>query len=85
MKAHVAVTLPINPPSASFALSQEQVWKGLDIKARNPMGFVPISACEIVEDNGERGITRRVKFIEEGGPLRGHGTEVITYYPPMKV
>jgi hypothetical protein len=84
MKLHTAVTVPINPPSASPVLTQAQVWKGLDEKARRPMGFVPITECTITEDRGATGFTRKVKFAE-GAPLSGVYHEEITYYPEMKV
>lgn len=31
-----AHTVPVNPPGASPVLTEEQVWKGLEYKARNP-------------------------------------------------
>lgn len=87
MKTHIAATLPINPPSVSPVLTQEQVWKGLVFKARNPQGFVPVEECTIVEDHGEQGLTRRVKFIPppNGSFLPNEATEVVTLYPPTKV
>lgn len=85
MKYNIAITLPVNPPSASPILTQFQCWDGLVIKARDPRGFVPISECTITEDRGDAGITRRVKFIEGKGPKEGDVVEVITYLKPMKV
>lgn len=85
MKTHIAVTLPVNPPSSSPALTQAQCWEGLKIKSREPQAFLPISECTITEDRGDAGITRRIKAIEGKGLLPGEVTEVITYYSPTQV
>ncbi|KAG6911103.1 hypothetical protein DXG01_004618 [Tephrocybe rancida] len=61
-----AVTRAINPQGATPVLTHAQVWKGLAIKARGPIGFVPIiTSCEIVSDEGDK-IVRKVRF--NGGP-----------------
>lgn len=50
-----AATRPINPPGASPVLTEEQVWKALEFKARNPQAFVPmISSCKVVKDEGSK-------------------------------
>ncbi|TFK22361.1 DUF1857-domain-containing protein [Coprinopsis marcescibilis] len=52
----------VNPPGVSPVLTAEQVWKGLQIKARDPISFVAaISSCKIVEDNGDE-FVREVVF-----------------------
>lgn len=37
-----AATRPINPPGAEPVLTEQQVWKALQIKARKPQQFVPM-------------------------------------------
>lgn len=50
-----AATRRINPPGVTPVLTEEQVWKGLGIKAREPMTFVPIiKSCQIVKDDGNK-------------------------------
>lgn len=85
MKAQFAATLPINPASTEPKLTQAQVWEGLTFKARQPMGFVPVETCAVVEDRGEDGITRRVKFLPGVLPIDSEVTEVVTYNKPLKV
>jgi hypothetical protein len=36
MAYSIAITRPVNPPGAVPVLTEEQVWKGLEYKARNP-------------------------------------------------
>lgn len=38
-----SATRPINPPGVEPVLSEDQVWKGLQIKARAPQEFVKMS------------------------------------------
>ncbi|TFK37654.1 hypothetical protein BDQ12DRAFT_685061 [Crucibulum laeve] len=45
----------VNPPGASPRLTEAQVWKGLEYKARNPQDFVAaISDCNILSDAGNK-------------------------------
>lgn len=87
MKIYSSATWPVNPPSVQPVLTRDQLWAGLETKARNPVGFVPILESTIIEDRGEQGITRRVKFVPGVAPPTDDGlaTEVITYYKPVKV
>lgn len=51
----IAVSRPINP-AGKAPLTQDQVWKGLGVKAREPLKFVKmIKACEVVEDETTKG------------------------------
>ncbi|GAA5841958.1 hypothetical protein JCM9279_003169 [Rhodotorula babjevae] len=72
-----AATRPVNPPGASPALSADQLWAGLGIKARDPTRFVPaITACRVVEETEDK-VTRIVRF--------GDGPEVkeeVHFFPP---
>lgn len=87
MKIYSSATWPVNPPGASPVLTREQLWNGLEVKAHDPRDFVPITACTVIENRGEQGITRRVKFVPNAGPptSNGEATEVVTYYKPVKV
>jgi hypothetical protein len=50
-----ASTRLINPPGVEPILTVEQVWKGLQRKAREPQRFVPaISECRIDDDQGNQ-------------------------------
>ena len=50
-----ASTRLINPPGVEPILTVEQVWKGLQKKAREPQRFVPaISECRIDNDQGNQ-------------------------------
>ncbi|KAF8166130.1 hypothetical protein K438DRAFT_1984475 [Mycena galopus ATCC 62051] len=49
MSYSFAATRPVNPPGAEPVLTEEQVWKGLEYKARNPIPFIPmISASKTI-------------------------------------
>ncbi|KAG6845168.1 hypothetical protein H0H87_012964 [Tephrocybe sp. NHM501043] len=66
----------INPPGATPVLTEDQVWKGLGIKARNPKTFVPmITSSEVVSDVGNK-VVREVRF-NNGDPVR----ETIELHP----
>jgi len=45
----------VNPPGVEPRLSEEQVWKGLELKARQPENFVAaISSCDVLSDTGTK-------------------------------
>ncbi|KAJ7686170.1 hypothetical protein B0H17DRAFT_940664 [Mycena rosella] len=57
-----AVTRPVNPPGAEPVITEEQLWKALEYKARNPSAFVPIiSSCKVTVDDGKK-LVREVTF-----------------------
>lgn len=61
-----ASTRLINPPGVEPILTVEQVWNGLQRKARDPQRFVPaISECRIDNDQGNQ-VSQRV-VIQAGG------------------
>ncbi|KAJ7752447.1 DUF1857-domain-containing protein [Mycena maculata] len=63
-----AVTRPVNPPGAEPVLTEEQVWKGLEHKAHDPAGFVPlITSNKTISEEGNK-LVREVTM----------GTTVIT-------
>ena len=85
MKFHIAVTRPINPPSAPSILTRAQVWQGLKIKARDPIRFVPaIASCEVVEEN-DAGLTRLVSLKPGSGGPPGKVTETVVFVDGVKV
>jgi len=50
-----AATRPVNPPGSSPALSADQLWAGLGIKARDPTRFVPaITACRVEHEDDDK-------------------------------
>ncbi|KAJ7738959.1 DUF1857-domain-containing protein [Mycena metata] len=50
-----AVTRPVNPPGAEPALTEKQLWKGLEYRARNPALFLPnIAASKMITDGGNK-------------------------------
>ncbi|PSS36796.1 hypothetical protein PHLCEN_2v1340 [Hermanssonia centrifuga] len=83
MKFHSAHTAIVNPPSASPVITQEQLWKALQQKARDPLRFVPvIETCDVIkEDTG--GLTRVVTFKPGTGPP-GKITEVVVFAGQVK-
>ncbi|KAJ7603566.1 DUF1857-domain-containing protein [Roridomyces roridus] len=57
-----AVTRPVNPPGVEPVITEEQLWKALEIKARKPSAFVPIiTSCKVTVDNGNK-LVREVTF-----------------------
>ncbi|GAA5882887.1 hypothetical protein JCM16303_006628 [Sporobolomyces ruberrimus] len=57
-----ACTRPVNPQGVETVLSEEQVWAGLEHKARNPSLFVPaITSSEVIKDQGNK-ISRLVSI-----------------------
>ncbi|KAJ7753242.1 DUF1857-domain-containing protein [Mycena metata] len=50
-----AITRPVNPLGALPVLTEEQLWKGLEYKLRNPTAFVAmLSASKTIVDNGDK-------------------------------
>lgn len=73
-----AATIEVNPPGAE-PITREQLWRGLEMKAENPLDFVPgMESCSIVERYAD-GFLREV--VLRGDRLR----ERITFTPMMQV
>lgn len=73
-----AATIPVNPPGLA-PLTRAQLWRGLELKAENPIDFVPgMESCRIVERYAD-GFLREV--VLRGDRLR----ERITFTPTMQV
>ena len=48
-----AASRRVNPEGTSLRLTAEQVWKGIQIKARDPVRFIPgVTSVEIEDDTG---------------------------------
>ncbi|KAJ7714429.1 hypothetical protein B0H16DRAFT_1477999 [Mycena metata] len=55
---HLRLPRPVNPSGALPVLTEEQLWKGLEYKLRNPTAFVAmLSASKTIVDNGLWGLT----------------------------
>jgi Domain of unknown function (DUF1857) len=72
-------TIKINADPAEPLLTRSLVWRGLMMKAENPMPFVPvISSCKIVERRGDWLIR---EIVDRGDPI----TERVTFLPERTV
>ncbi|KAJ7135853.1 hypothetical protein C8R44DRAFT_869550 [Mycena epipterygia] len=50
-----AATRLVNPPGVEPVITEEQMFKGLEYKARNPAGFIPmISSSKTTSDEGNK-------------------------------
>ncbi|ESZ97825.1 hypothetical protein SBOR_1834 [Sclerotinia borealis F-4128] len=79
---YAAATVYVNPSGETPVLNLEQVWKGLELKARKPQLFLPvIDTCKVLSDENET-VVREVKF-KAGGPSDKPVIETITHYPPI--
>ena len=75
----VSRTIPINADPEAPRLSRAQVWRGLEMKAENPLPFVaPMERCEVVA-RGPDWLVRDIR-------LRGEEmTERVTFEPQRRV
>ncbi|KAF9526069.1 hypothetical protein CPB83DRAFT_858611 [Crepidotus variabilis] len=72
---NIAATRPVNPPGVELVLSEEKLWKGLELKAREPGLFVPgMKSCTVHKDEGNK--VSRTIVLEKGGEM----TEEVTIY-----
>jgi Acetylaranotin biosynthesis cluster protein L len=72
-------TIKVNADPSEPALTRSLVWRGLMMKAENPLPFVPvISRCTIVERRAD-GLTRDI--VDRGEPI----TERVTFHPEQRV
>ncbi len=75
----LSVSVDVNPPGITPRLTQEQVWRGLMMKAENAVLFVPrMQACTVMERWSD-GLLREV--VNDGHRFR----EKITFAPPVEV
>jgi hypothetical protein len=75
----LSVSVDVNPSGVTPTLTQEQVWRGLMMKAENAVLFVPrMQACTVLERWSD-GLLREV--VNDGNRFR----EKITFAPPVEV
>ncbi|MEO5742118.1 MAG: SRPBCC family protein [Burkholderiales bacterium] len=75
----LSASFEVNPPDRAPALTREQLWRGLVLKAEDPLAFVPgMQACRIVERYAD-GFLREVVLRDV--PMR----ERITLTPMVQV
>ncbi|NZA25464.1 DUF1857 family protein [Luteimonas sp. SJ-92] len=73
-------TVPVNPDGAT-PLTREQVWKGLELKARDARLFLPpglCTRCDVVEESATH-------FVREATIAGADLREIITLEPQSKV
>jgi hypothetical protein len=76
---HASRTIKVNSDPKQPKLTRELVWRGLVMKAENPLPFVPvISSCEVLERRSDS-IVREI--VDKGDTI----TEVVTFYPERMV
>jgi hypothetical protein len=72
-------TIKVNTDPSEPSLTRSLVWRGLTMKAENPLPFVPvISSCKVIERQGDR-LVREI--VDKGDAI----TEVVTFYPKRMV
>jgi len=77
---HASRTIKINADPNEPKLTRSLVWRGLRMKAENPLPFVPvITSCRIVERWGDDGFVREI--VDKGDII----TEVVTLFPERMV
>jgi hypothetical protein len=73
-------TIKVNADPKEPALTRSLVWRGLMMKAENPLPFVPvITACRIVERQGEGRFVREI--VDKGDTI----TEIVTLHPQRMI
>ena len=77
---HASRTIKVNADPKEPRLTQSLVWRGLTMKAENPLPFVPvITSCRIVERPGPDRFVREI--VDKGDTI----TEVVTLHPQRLV
>jgi len=72
---HAVRTIKVNDDPAAPRLTRSLVWRGLVMKAENPLPFVPvITSCEVVERHDDW-LLREI--VDRGDPI----TERVTFHP----
>jgi hypothetical protein len=72
-------TIKVNDDTRDLPLDRSQVWRGLVMKAENPLPFVPvITSCTVIERRPD-GLIREI--IDKGDPIR----EVVSFHPERMV
>jgi hypothetical protein len=77
---HASRTIKVNTDPSEPKLTRSLVWRGLVMKAENPLPFVPvITACRVVERQGDDRFVREI--VDKGDTI----TEVVTLQPQRMV
>jgi hypothetical protein len=77
---HASRTIKVNTDPKEPKLTRALVWRGLVMKAENPLPFVPvITACRIVERQGDERFVREI--VDKGDTI----TEIVTLQPQSTV
>jgi hypothetical protein len=77
---HASRTIKVNADPKEPKLTRSLVWRGLVMKAENPLPFVPvITACRIVERQGDDRFVREI--VDKGDTI----TEIVTLQPQRTV
>ena len=72
-------TIKVNENPREARLDRSLVWRGLVMKAENPLPFVPvISSCKVIERHAD-GLTREI--VDKGDTIN----EVVTLHPQHRV
>jgi hypothetical protein len=72
-------TIKVNEDPREARLDRGLVWRGLVMKAENPLPFVPvISSCKVIERRAD-GLIREI--VDKGDAIR----EIVTFYPERMV
>ncbi len=72
-------TIKVNNDPADPPLTRSLVWRGLVMKAENPLPFVPaISSCKVIERRSD-GLVREI--VDKGDTI----TEIVTFQPERMV
>lgn len=75
----ISRSMEVNPPGVKPALTLEKLWRGLEIKAEDPVPFVPgMESCKVVE-RVEHGFIREV--VVRGKTFQ----EALTFTPPVQI
>jgi len=76
---HASRTIKVNDNPHEQPLTRSLVWRGLVMKAENPLPFVPvISSCKVLERRSD-GLVREI--VDKGDTI----TEVVTFHPESTV
>jgi Domain of unknown function (DUF1857) len=76
---HASRTIKVNDDPRETPLPRSLVWRGLVMKAENPLPFVPvISSCKILERRND-GLVREI--VDKGDAI----TEIVTFHPERVV
>jgi len=76
---HASRTIKVNNDPTELPLTRSLVWRGLVMKAENPLPFVPvITSCKVTERRKD-GLVREI--VDKGDTI----TEVVTFEPERMV